>query len=155
MAQWVKNLTAVAPVATEVRFQSLAWCSGLKIQHCRSCDLSHWRSSDSVTGPGTSICRGSSPRKRQKKIQKNPKQNKYISRRDSVSQSFVLLVIIVFFWVCGLSFNCVYGVLSPVVLYFVVTHSISPLFCWMCFLWLVYENFPHVEVTNLFCNIFL
>ena len=30
MAQWVKNLTAVARVAAEVRVQSLAWCSGEK-----------------------------------------------------------------------------------------------------------------------------
>ena len=30
MAQWVKNLTAVAPAAVEAQVPSLAWCGGLK-----------------------------------------------------------------------------------------------------------------------------
>ena len=30
VAQWIKNLTVAAQVATEVRIQSLAWHSGLK-----------------------------------------------------------------------------------------------------------------------------
>ena len=30
VAQWVKNLTAVARVATEAQVQTSAWCSGLK-----------------------------------------------------------------------------------------------------------------------------
>ena len=31
MAQWVKDLTAVAQMAAEVQVRSLAWCSGLKV----------------------------------------------------------------------------------------------------------------------------
>ena len=32
MAQWVMDLTAVVPAAAESGNQSLAWCSGLKVQ---------------------------------------------------------------------------------------------------------------------------
>ena len=52
MVQWVKNPTAAAGVAAEVLLRSPAWCSGLRIQHCRSFG------SDSFPGLGTSICCG-------------------------------------------------------------------------------------------------
>ena len=48
MAQWVKNLTAVALVAAEAWVQSPTQCSGLKIQHCHSCVVGHSCSLDSL-----------------------------------------------------------------------------------------------------------
>ena len=50
LVQWVKYPTAVAQVAAETRFQSLTSGSGLKDWGCCSCG------SDSISGPGTSIC---------------------------------------------------------------------------------------------------
>lgn len=55
VAQWVKDPTAVVQVAVEVRIQSLAWHRGLRILSCSSCGVRHSCSSDSVTGPGTSM----------------------------------------------------------------------------------------------------
>ena len=39
MAQWVKNLTAVAHVTAEVQVRSPAQHSGLRIRHCHSCGV--------------------------------------------------------------------------------------------------------------------
>ena len=56
VAQWVKNLTAVAQVSAEAQVQSPGPCSGLKdpvwllLWHRSSCGL------DSVPGTGTSMC---------------------------------------------------------------------------------------------------
>ena len=56
VAQWVKNPTAVAWVIAELRILSPAQCSGLSIRHCYSYGIVHHCGSDSVPGPGTSIC---------------------------------------------------------------------------------------------------
>ena len=64
MAQWVKNLTAVARVATEVQVRSPAWYSELK--GCgvgRQLQVQFIGCSyglDSIPGMGTSICLGCS-----------------------------------------------------------------------------------------------
>ena len=63
MVQWVKSLTAAAPVTAEAQVQSLAHCSGLRIQYCHSYSIDHSCSSDSVPGWGTSICHGVAIRK--------------------------------------------------------------------------------------------
>jgi len=55
VAQWVKNLGAVARVTVETWVWSLAWHSGLRIWHCHSFSIGC--SSDSVLDSGTSICR--------------------------------------------------------------------------------------------------
>ena len=52
----MKNLTTAAWVAVEVRVQSLAQHSGLKVQHCHHCGLGLSCGLDSILGPGTSIC---------------------------------------------------------------------------------------------------
>ena len=44
MAQWVKNLTAGAPVAAEVRVPPLDRETGLRVRHCPTCG------SDSIPG---------------------------------------------------------------------------------------------------------
>ena len=67
MVQWVKNPTAVAPVAAEVWVQSLAWRRGLKDLSCRSCGVAYDCSSDSIPGPGTSISQGCGRKKKKKK----------------------------------------------------------------------------------------
>ena len=54
MAQWIKYPTAAAQV------QSAAQSSGLKDRYCQSCG------SDSISGPGTSICCGCGPKKTDK-----------------------------------------------------------------------------------------
>ena len=54
---WVKNLTAVAPIAVEVQVWSPAWCSGLRIWHCCRCSIECRCVLDSVPGWRTSICR--------------------------------------------------------------------------------------------------
>ena len=46
MAQWVKNLIAVALVPAEAWVSSLAQCTKLKIQRCHICG------SYSIPGPG-------------------------------------------------------------------------------------------------------
>ena len=56
MAQWVKDLTAVAQIAAEAWVQSLAWCSGCWC--CHSCGVGHSCSSVSTSGLGISICCG-------------------------------------------------------------------------------------------------
>ena len=35
---------------------SLAWHSGLRLQHCHTCSIDHSCSSDLIPGPGTSVC---------------------------------------------------------------------------------------------------
>ena len=47
VAQWVKDLSAVAQVAAEALIGSLSWHSGLRIQCCYSCG------SDSIPDPRT------------------------------------------------------------------------------------------------------
>ena len=56
MAQWVKNLTAVAQVAGEAQVGSPAGCSGLKEPLCCSRGAGHSYSLDLIPGPGTSTC---------------------------------------------------------------------------------------------------
>ena len=58
MAQWVKNLTAVAWVAAEVLFQSLVQSSGLRIQCCCSYSIVCNCGLDLIPGLRTSICCG-------------------------------------------------------------------------------------------------
>ena len=55
MAQWVKDLTAVAQVAAELRVPSPACCNGLKDPLLQP-------------GPGTSKCHGFSHLKKKKKM---------------------------------------------------------------------------------------
>ena len=55
MAQWVKNLTAMAQVAEEARIPSLAQRSGLKDPVLPNCDVGLSCGSDSSCGPGTSL----------------------------------------------------------------------------------------------------
>ena len=54
---WVKDPTAVASVVAEVRVQSPAQCSGLRIQFCRSFGVGQSCSLDSTLSLGTSVCR--------------------------------------------------------------------------------------------------
>ena len=56
MAQWVKNLTAVAQVTVEVWIRSPAQCSRLKDLACHRCGISCSYGLDSVPGPGISMC---------------------------------------------------------------------------------------------------
>ena len=56
MVQWVKNPTAVAPVAAEVRVQFSAKHSWLKDPALPHCGVGHSSGLDSSPGPGTSIC---------------------------------------------------------------------------------------------------
>ena len=74
VVQWVKNPTAEAQVAGEAQVWSLAQCSGLRLQHCRSCSISHSCCLDSLTGLGTSIYRGCSHKKKKKKERKKEKK---------------------------------------------------------------------------------
>lgn len=55
VAQWIKNLTAAAEVAVEAWVPSLARCKGLKdqLQHKQ---VAATALSQSISGPGTSIC---------------------------------------------------------------------------------------------------
>ena len=43
-------------VSVALRVRSLAWCSGLRIWHCCSCDIGCRCDSHLIPGPGTSIC---------------------------------------------------------------------------------------------------
>ena len=49
MVQWLND-----PV--EALVQSLAWCSGLVIRGCHSCDVGLSSGSDATPGMGTSTC---------------------------------------------------------------------------------------------------
>jgi len=51
-----------------VLWEFLLWHSGLKIQHCHSCGIGCSSSSDSIPGPGTSICCGYSQKRKKKPI---------------------------------------------------------------------------------------
>ena len=53
MAQWVKNLTAVAQVIAGVWVRSLAWGSGFKDPVWHSCYVGLYCSLDSIPGLGT------------------------------------------------------------------------------------------------------
>lgn len=64
VAQCVKDLTAVAGVAVEAWVQSQAWHSVWRILHCCSCCVGCNYSSDSIPGPGTSICHWCSQKKK-------------------------------------------------------------------------------------------
>ena len=55
MAQWGKDPTSVAQVATEARVQSPAQCNGLRIWHCCSCGLVCSCGLDLIPGLRTSI----------------------------------------------------------------------------------------------------
>ena len=59
-------------VSVEVRVQSLAWHSRLRIQHCHSCGVGRSSSLDSVPGLGTSICYRGGQKRKKKKCKKNP-----------------------------------------------------------------------------------
>ena len=53
MVQWVKDLTAMAPVTAEAQVHSPAWSSGLRSQCCHSCGVGHSCSLDSWIQPLT------------------------------------------------------------------------------------------------------
>ena len=54
-------------VSVEVLVRSLAWCSGLRIQHCCSCGVSHSSGLHSFPGLGTSICRRCGQKRKKEK----------------------------------------------------------------------------------------
>ena len=66
-------------VSVALRAQPLAQHGGLKIPccHCCSCGVGHSYGSDSVPGPGTSICQGCSQKKQTKQNQTNTTQNSF------------------------------------------------------------------------------
>ena len=81
MAQWLKNLTAVAPVAMEARVLSQALHSGLKDPGL----LQLW-----LPGLGTSICHGYG----RKKPPKSRIGNKVF--KNGISSNFILMYYINF-----------------------------------------------------------
>ena len=74
----VKNPTTAAQVAVEAQAQTLVQYSGLRIWHCCNC------ASDSIPGPGTSICQGCGHKV--KKTQKHILQNAYHYKRETSMQ---------------------------------------------------------------------
>ena len=78
VAQWVKNLAAVAWVDAEV--QSPACHSGLRIWCCHGCGIGHSCGLDSVPGLETSVCCGCSHKKKRKKEKADPVQ--IFSKKD-------------------------------------------------------------------------
>ena len=52
MAQWVKVLACLGSIASSIWAQG----SGLRMWHCCSCGVGCRGDSDSIPGPGTSIC---------------------------------------------------------------------------------------------------
>ena len=61
MAQWVKNLTAMAEVTVKVQVRFPTQRRGLKDPALPRCGL------DSILGPGTSMCHGCGHKKTKKK----------------------------------------------------------------------------------------
>ena len=67
MVHWVKDLTAAAVVAVEAQVRSSAWSDELGILSCCSYGIGRSSGSDSIPGPGTSICHECRQKKKKKK----------------------------------------------------------------------------------------
>ena len=118
-------------VSVEAPVQSLAWCSGLGIQHCCSYSVCHSSGLVSVPGPATSMCHGCGHKRKKHNPSLNPtKCTIQCAECTSYRMCILQLLNIMFYnhqlfsnlyscvWVCGLvlvnSINY-YMVKSPIV----------------------------------------